>query len=181
MPQFLMDDSEFEESSYYSSDESSASAGAKRKLDGFDPKLYVSNNDEISPLCSGSSSPAATGANPCARVSWVRSRGKSGQFLGWGEVEVRVSMLLHKTSCISKRIAIITQRSRNEIRGVSNSSSDEGEFVSNPNKVAALGRTLKVPPPHLMMVPQSRDARYESGHRVRGRIYCRGPPSLGSH
>jgi hypothetical protein len=41
--------------------------------------------------------------------------------------------------------------------------------------------TLKVPLPHLMMVPQSCDARYESGHRVRGRIYCRGPPALRSH
>jgi hypothetical protein len=168
--QFMMDDSEFEESSYYSSDESSTSAGAKRKRDGVDTKLYVTNNDEISPLCSGSSSPAGANASAGARVSWVRSRGKSGQFLGWGEVEVRVNMLLDNVSCVTKRIAIITRRSRNEICGVSNSSSDEGEFFSNSNKVATLGRTLKVPPCSPEVLPVSSNVTASFSRHGRGKL-----------
>ncbi len=146
-PEFLGEDSDFEESSCPSTDDSSASLGAKRGRHSFDSKLYVANNCELSPLCSSSSSPDAS--NAVSRVSWVRVRGKSGQFLGLGEVEVRISMTLDQVSCVSKRIAIITRRTKNDACGTSNSADDseDDEVFSNYNKVATMSRIMKAPPP----------------------------------
>jgi hypothetical protein len=144
-PQFMIEESDFDESSCQSTDDSSASLG-KRRRGPFDFKHYI-NNCELSPLSSSSSSPDAIDTNANSRVSWVRTRGKSGQFLGWGEVEVRISMTLDASSCVDKRIAIITRRTRNEACGISNSTDADDEAFSNYNKVATLGRIMKVPPP----------------------------------
>ena len=168
--QFLAEDSDFDESSYYSSDSSSTSAGAKRKRDSIDSTLYVSNNNELSSMCSESSSPPASSANTKSQVSWVRSRGKSGQFLGWGEVETRISMSLDKSTCVTKRIAIITRRSRNEICGILNSSDDDAEVFSNYSKVSNMCRTLKVPPPSPDVLPASGNVMRSLSRSGRGKL-----------
>ena len=74
-PQFMIEESDFDESSCQSTDDSSASLGAKRRRGPFDFKSYI-NNCELSPLSSSSSSPDAIDANANSRVSWVRTRGK---------------------------------------------------------------------------------------------------------
>jgi hypothetical protein len=148
-PRFMIDQSDFDESSFSSSDDSCTSAGAKRTRGALDSKIYPypENNSELSPLSSASSSPPTPQAASSPLIHWVRSRGKTGQFLGWGEVEVKISMSLDNARCVSQRIAIITRRTLNEICGVSNSTDDDADSFSNYNKVSIRSRSLKVPPP----------------------------------
>jgi hypothetical protein len=145
---FMIDQSDFGESSYSSSDDSCASAGAKRTRGAFDSRFcpYPANNSELSPLSSASSSPPTPHAASSPLIHWVRSRGKTGQFLGWGEVEVKISMSLDEVQCVQQRIAIISRRSLNEIYGVSNSTDDEADSFSNYNRVTTRSHRLKVPP-----------------------------------
>lgn len=146
--QFMIDGSDFDESSCYSSDSSSGSAGAQVNRNTFDTRPYVSNNNDISPLSScPPSPPPAPNTHIIPRVTWSRARGKTGQFLGLGEVEARISMTLDNTVCVSNRIAIITRRSRNEVCNISDSSDDESKAFSNMNKASHAARTLRVPPP----------------------------------
>jgi hypothetical protein len=144
----MMDDSDFDESSYFSSSESGDTTPSAKRLRKFlDPEIQIINNDDISPLLSSSSSPAASPPNANNLVAWARSRGKSGQFLGCNEVEVRVGMTLDKVCCVSNRMAIITRQSRNEIYGISPSSDDDAEELFNGMTSATFPRRTKAPPP----------------------------------